>query len=222
MGALSAAWALRIGSYLYERVQRLGHDARFDKLKKDPMTWRIPWLFQSVWCFSLQAPLARVAAAGAAAPRLTRMDAIGAAVFVGGLAIETLADVQKDAFKRREPNAPMTEGLFQYSVYANYFGELTLWWGQALLAAPAATSATRVAAAVAAPVVDSLIIWRLSGVPMSEKSVWKKYGASAAYQDYRARTSLFFPLPPASVASPQALAWAKARAAKAVEGAKAQ
>lgn len=205
MGALSSLWAVRLGSYLYDRVGRIGGDARFDQLKRDPARWPVPWVFQALWCAALQAPLT-IAASSGVARRLTPWDAAGALVFAGGLLVETVADAQKDAFKRRHPHAPMTEGLFTYSVYANYFGECVLWWGQFLLAAPAATRPWQLGISAIAPIFDGLLLWRVSGIPLSEASAWRKYGDSEAYRDYRARTSLFFPLPPARVAAPADLA----------------
>jgi len=214
MAGLSSVWALRLGAYLFERVQRLGKDERFDTLKTDRWWWTVPWAFQSVWCWALQAPLAMAAGTGLAS-RLTRRDAIGAALFAGGLAYETLADSQKDAFKRRNRNAPMTEGLFRYSVYANYAGEITLWCGAALLALPAAVRPAHFLAAAVAPAFDAFLLLRVSGIPMSEASSWRRYGSSEAWLDYRARTSTLLPWPPARVATPEALALCRARAAAA-------
>jgi steroid 5-alpha reductase family enzyme len=205
LATLSSVWALRLGGYLYDRLHRIGKDDRFTALKRDRLTWLVPWGLQAVWCFALQAPLS-VAASTGAASKLCRKDAIGAAIFLGGLVFESVADAQKDAFKRLHKSAPMTEGLFAYSVYANYFGECTLWWGQFLLALPAATNWLQVLVAAAAPVLDCLLLWTVSGIPMSEKSVWRKYGSDPMYLDYRARTSVFFPLPPNSVALPAEMA----------------
>jgi steroid 5-alpha reductase family enzyme len=211
MAALSTVWAVRLGSYLYGRVVRVGADTRFTELKARPATWALPWAFQAVWCVALQAPLVIAARTGAAA-RLRPRDAVGACVFLGGLALEWVADAQKDAFKRRHPTAPMTQGVFAYSVYPNYAGECTLWWGQLLLAAPAATQPWMLAAAALAPVFDTLLIWRVSGIPLAERAAWRKYGSDPAYLDYRARTSRFVPWPPRATASPDDLARVLARA----------
>lgn len=214
MAGLSSLWALRLGAYLYDRVTRLGKDDRFDALKTDPLWWTVPWVFQSAWCWALQAPLAMAASTGLAS-RLTRRDAIGAALFAGGLAWETLADAQKDAFKRRARNAPMTEGLYSLSVYANYAGEITLWCGAALLALPAVARPAHFLAAAIAPAFDAFLLLRVSGIPLSEASAWRRYGSSEAYVDYRARTSTLLPWPPARTATPEALARCRARAAAA-------
>lgn len=200
LGVLSGVWTLRLGSYLYERVTRIGGDARFDELKKDPRKWPIPWVLQAFWCWCLQAPLSMAASTGLA-PRLGVRDCAGVLIFVGGLAIEWVADSQKDAFKRRNPSEPMTEGLFRYSVYANYFGECTLWCGAALLALPAARSPLDMVAALLAPSFDAFLLLCVSGIPLSDASSFKKYGGRPEYMDYRARTSLFIPFLPKKVAA---------------------
>lgn len=218
MAGLSSLWAMRLGSYLFDRISRLGKDARFDALKTDPLWWTVPWAFQAVWCWALQSPLAMAAGTGLAS-RLTRRDALGAALFAGGLAWETIADAQKDAFKRRNRDAPMTEGLFSTSVYANYAGEITLWCGATLLALPAARLPLHVVAAAIAPAFDAFLLLRVSGIPMSEASSWRRYGSSEAYLEYRARTSMLLPWPPARTATPEALALCRARAAAAAAAA---
>ena len=196
MGGLSSIWAIRLGSYLYDRVGRTGGDVRFDELKKDARLWTVPWLFQAVWCWALEAPLAMVAASRIASSRtLTRWDGVGAAVFLGGLLWEAIADSQKDAFKRVHKNEPMMEGLFRYSVYPSYFGEVTLWCGATLLALPAAVRPWQILVAALPPAFDAYLLWCVSGIPLSERASWAKYGTNSAYCEYRARTSLFFPWP---------------------------
>ncbi|KAI9148567.1 hypothetical protein H9P43_010165 [Blastocladiella emersonii ATCC 22665] len=195
LGALSSVWAVRLGTYLYGRVKRTGKDSRFDELKKNPAAWVFPWAAQAVWCFSLQLPLtlAALSAARGTAPRLRALDLVGVAVFAGGLALEWVADRQKDAFKSANPTAPMTSGVFRYSVYANYAGEMSLWWGAFLLAAPAMTSPWMYAGAAAGPLFDALLLLKVSGIPLLEKSAWSKYGNDPKYVEYRAKTATLLP-----------------------------
>jgi steroid 5-alpha reductase family enzyme len=220
MGTLSSLWAMRLGYYLFDRVSRTGGDTRFDELKKDSRTWCIPWIFQAIWCWALEAPLAMVAAASlsSSSSRLTRWDGVGVAIFLGGFAWECLADSQKDQFKRLHPTAPMTEGLFRYSVYANYFGEVALWCGMTLIAFPATIGRPLPYTLLATlpPVFSAYLLWRVSGIPLSEANSWRKYGGNPEYINYRARTSLFFPWPQDQIASIEKIATANAAAKKAI------
>lgn len=213
LAGLASVWTVRLGAYLYNRVSRVGGDSRFDELKRNPVAWPLPWALQALWCTSLQAPLVIAAAARAAPTRLTRWDAAGAAVFLGGLALEAVADAQKDAAKRLAPRDPVTSGVFKWSVYPQYFGELSLWCGAAMLALPTASRPWHALAALAAPCVDAALILGVSGLPLSEASSWRRYGGNAAWLRYRACTNLVFPAPPAREPPPGALEKAKARAA---------
>lgn len=219
LGALSALWALRLGTYLAARVARLGKDERFDELKKSPSRWVVPWAAQAVWCWAIQAPLtlaAASAAAGTGAPRLGRWDTLGAVIFLGGLALEAAADAHKDAAKRRAPGAPVIDGPFTLCVYPQYFGECTLWWGAVALAAPALSGRPfALAAACMSPAFTALLLWRVSGIPLLENRAWRAYGGDEAWLAYRARTSLFFPWPRVAVAAPADLARVHERASAA-------
>lgn len=220
LALLSTVWASRLGVYLYARVSRLGADERFTELKKSRVSWAVPWAAQALWCFLLQAPLT-IAARAARGGALSRWDAAGVALALGGLALEAAADAHKDAAKRAAPAAPVTDGPFRFAVYPAYFGECTLWVGAAVLAAPACAGAGQLALAAAAPAFTALLLHRVSGIPLLEKSAWAKYGGDARYRDYRARTNVFWPwfpraaAAPADVARVRALAEAAAAAAAA-------
>ena len=61
----------------------------------------------------------------------TGRDVVGLIFFIIGLAIETIADQQKYAFrsKNQDKNAFMKTGLFIWSRHPNYFGEIILHFG---------------------------------------------------------------------------------------------
>ena len=223
LGALSSIWAIRLGTYLADRVARLGKDDRFDALKSSPTRWAIPWAAQSVWCFLIQSPLTLCAAAAATAvtasgtpPRLGRLDAIGVGIFVGGLALEVTADMHKDAAKRARPTAPVCTGPFRYSVYPAYFGECALWCGAVVLASTAlAARPLTLAFACLSPAFTATLLWRVSGIPLLESTAWRKYGTDEAWLKYRAQTSLFVPWPPAASVSAEDMARVRTRGAAA-------
>ena len=55
-------------------------------------------------------------------------DIIGIIIWFGGFALEATADYQKSAFKKEHPKDFITSGVWKYSRYANYFGEVSLWY----------------------------------------------------------------------------------------------
>ncbi len=54
---------------------------------------------------------------------------IGMAISIVGLVIETLADIEKSAAKRKNPNRFVDTGLYSIVRCPNYFGELLFWTG---------------------------------------------------------------------------------------------
>lgn len=67
------------------------------------------------------------------------LDAAAAAVTLGAIAIEAIADEQLRAFRRRRkaPSEMLDTGLWAYSRHPNYFGEVLFWWGVFLFAVAA-------------------------------------------------------------------------------------
>ena len=69
------------------------------------------------------------------------------------------------------------------------------WWGVFLYAVPFLHGAAF--AVVIGPVFITLLLLFVSGIPLLERSADKKYGDDAAYREYKRRTSVLVPLPPA-------------------------
>ncbi|KAI9206606.1 uncharacterized protein BJ171DRAFT_558169 [Polychytrium aggregatum] len=189
--ALLAVWSLRLGLFLFQRVLSRP-DKRFDELKSSPVKYAGVFVMQSVWVFLCPLPVWIVLALYGPEQRAIQWsDIVGIAIWVAGFAIEAIADVQKSAFKSKHPDAFMSSGLFRYSRYANYFGEVTLWCGMFVLCASGFTSGVQWISIIS-PVFVYCLIAFVSGIPMLEKSSSQKYGQLPEYQDYVARTSKFF------------------------------
>ena len=132
--ALVAIWAGRLGLFLYRRVHKDGGDGRFDEIKPNPYRFFVTWTLQGLWVSLTLA--AAVAAISTAPPApLGPLDALGLAVWVGGFAIEVVADQQKRRFRARHPGRFIHTGLWAWSRHPNYFGEIVLWTGIAIIAA---------------------------------------------------------------------------------------
>jgi steroid 5-alpha reductase family enzyme len=84
----------------------------------------------------------------------------------------------------------MGRGLWRYTRHPNYFGDATLWWGLGLIGLGAGASA---AWGLAGPVLDTLLLTRVSGKPMLERDIDRR---RPGYREYIERTSGFVPLPP--------------------------
>lgn len=189
--ALVAAWGLRLAAHLARRNWHAPEDHRYQAIRarnQPGFAWKSLYLvfgLQAVLAFIVSAPLHAAIAAPADAPGL--LEAIGAAIVLGGLAFEAVADAQLAAFTRDAANRGrvMERGLWRYSRHPNYFGEFCVWWGFFLISA-----ATGAWWSVISPLLMSLLLLRVSGVALLERDIGARRPGYAAYA---ARTNAFFP-----------------------------
>ena len=88
-------------------------------------------------------------------------------------------------FKQSAKSGIMTCGLWRYSRHPNYFGEALFWWGIAIIA----YLATNYYLAIISPLLITLLLRYISGVPMLEE----KYKNNPEFQEYASKTSVFIP-----------------------------
>ncbi len=188
-------WALRLGSFLFRRVRRDGRDGRFDTIKTDPLRFFMTWTLQGLWVL-LTAACALAIITSEERRSIGWVAIVGIVVWVAGFAIEVVADRQKSAFKKDRANDGrfITTGLWAWSRHPNYFGEITLWAGIAIMALPI-LSGWRWAMLIS-PVFVYLLITRVSGVPMLEARAAKRWGDEEAFQEYTANTPVLMLRPP--------------------------
>jgi len=192
---LVVIWAARLGSYLFRRIRKSGKDDRFDAIKPSFIRFLTTWTLQGLWV-SLT-----LAAALAAITTTERKDLglvawVGVAVWVLGFGIEATADYQKSRFRATAENRGrfIHSGLWSWSRHPNYFGEIVLWVGVAVIAVPVLQGWQW--ATLVSPVFVALLLIRVSGIPMLEKKADEKWGGQEDYEAYKARTSVLVPLPP--------------------------
>ena len=61
---------------------------------------------------------------------------VGAGLWLLGFTIECIADKQKSQFRAHNKDGFISEGLWAWSRHPNYFGEIVLWMGIAVIAVP--------------------------------------------------------------------------------------
>jgi steroid 5-alpha reductase family enzyme len=197
LAALVVVWAGRLGSFLFARIRRDGRDGRFDALKPSLPRFLMTWTLQGLWVLLTLAP--SLAAMTTLQPRpLDLFAAVGLAVWAIGFGIEVVADRQKREFRRHPGNRGrfITTGLWAWSRHPNYFGEITLWTGVALLAAPVLGGWQYLT--LVSPLFVYLLLTRVSGIPLLEARAEERWGGDPAYRAYRDRTPPLFPRPPRS------------------------
>ena len=195
VAAMVAVWALRLGTFLFRRVKRDGRDGRFDEIKVDPLRFFMTWTLQGLWVLLTLAAGLAIMTSKDQEP-LGWIAAVGIIVWLVGFAIEVVADRQKSTFKSDTANAGrfITSGLWSWSRHPNYFGEIMLWTGIAIMAVPLLSGWRWVT--LISPVFVTLLLTRVSGIPMLERRADDRWGDEDDYQTYKARTSVLIPLPP--------------------------
>ena len=192
VAALVLVWAIRLGTFLYRRIHRAGKDDRFDALK--PSFWRFlnVWTIQALWV-TFTAAAALVVLTTSVRKDLDIFALLGFLIWAAGFAIEVAADSQKGKFGADPANKGkfIQTGLWARSRHPNYFGEIVLWVGVAVIALPVLQGWTWVA--LISPVFVTLLLTRVSGVPLLEKKADKKWGGQADYEAYKKNTPVLIP-----------------------------
>jgi steroid 5-alpha reductase family enzyme len=188
-------WAVRLGSYLFVRVRRVGRDGRFDQIKTDTLRFLMTWTLQGLWVLLTMA-CALAIITGIERESIGWVAMVGMAVWVAGFAIEVVADRQKSVFKRDPANDGrfITSGLWAWSRHPNYFGEIVLWVGIAIMALPVLSGWRWVT--LISPVFVVVLLTRVSGIPMLEARAEKRWGSEEEFQAYTRNTPVLIPRPP--------------------------
>ena len=185
-------WAGRLGSFLFRRIHAAGGDQRFDHIKVSSSRFFVAWTLQGAWvvmtsCAALTAILsAEQAAVGV-------IYVMGAVMWVAGFVIEVMADQQKSRFRADPANAGrfINVGLWARSRHPNYFGEILLWAGIAVMAIPYLSSTQWVV--MLSPLFVYALLTRISGIPTLARRGQQLWGDDPTYQAYVANTPRLLP-----------------------------
>jgi steroid 5-alpha reductase family enzyme len=187
---LVAIWSLRLSVYITLRNRGAPEDYRYQAIRanNEPHFWLKSWYI----VFALQASLAWIIcmpllpAISSASP-LGWLDAVAFVLFLVGFVFEAGGDYQLARFRANPDNhgRVLDSGLWRYTRHPNYFGDFCIWWAFYLFAVAAGAWWT-----VASPLLMSLLLLRVSGVALLEKSISER---RPEYAQYVARSNAFFP-----------------------------
>ena len=185
-------WAARLGPFLFRRIQKAGEDRRFRKIKLSTPRFLLTWTLQGTWVF-LTAGAALAAIMTPNVAPLGTLFYVGAVMWVLGFAIEVIADNQKSAFKADAANENkfITTGIWARAQHPNYFGEILLWAGVAVMALPSLSGSAMIF--LISPVFVAVLLTRISGVPLLRKTAGERWGEDPEYQAYLKNTPLLIP-----------------------------
>ncbi len=191
VAVIAAAWAGRLFLHLFwNRVRgEAKEDGRYRAMREHwgeraPLYFFVFYQGQAV--VAVLFSLVFYAAMGRAGP-LDGWDYVGAAVAVIAVAGEMVADQQLARWRRQHPGKTCRAGLWRYSRHPNYFFEWTHWFAYVCIGGGHLLTWL-------GPVLMFLFLFRLTGIPYTEKQALKSRGED--YRRYQETTSVFFPWPP--------------------------
>jgi len=187
---LVAIWALRLSVYITVRNWGEPEDYRYQKIRANNEPG---FAFKSLYIvFGLQGFLAWLIALplmpaimnpGGIGP----LEIIATVLWLTGFIFEAGGDYQLARFKRDASNEGrvLNTGFWRYTRHPNYFGDFCVWWAFYLFALAAGGWWS-----VISPLLMSVLLLKVSGVAMLEKTITDR---RPAYADYIRRTNAFFP-----------------------------
>tara|TARA_B100000745_G_scaffold300362_1_gene254014 strand:- start:2015 stop:2788 length:774 start_codon:yes stop_codon:yes gene_type:complete len=192
---LAGLWGMRLTLRIYLRNRKKTEDFRYKKWRDE---WGIWFYIRSYFqVYILQGFLmvvvgysfVHVSVFGDSSA-LSFISIGGVLVWLVGYFFETVGDWQLDKFIASKPASDeiLSSGLWKYTRHPNYFGEVTMWWGLWIMIVSLPLSYV----ALISPLMITFLILKVSGIPMLEKS----FADNQNFQEYKKRTSAFFPLPP--------------------------
>lgn len=193
---LATVWGLRLSGYLAWRKFGKPEDYRYrDMRDRHPRSFPIRSLLT---IFGLQGALMWVIAlplqlASPASPSSVTLTVMGVLLWLTGFLFESIGDSQLARFKSDPTNdgRVMDRGLWRYTRHPNYFGDFLIWWGFYILALASGAPWW----SVIGPIMMSVLLMRVSGVTLLEKSLKSR---KEGYEQYVSRTNAFFPWWPRS------------------------
>lgn len=186
--ALVTIWGGRLALHIARRSHGAGEDPRYEELMSKGTGGLVRKVLLpqglAIWFVSLPIQVTVVSLT-----HVTWVLVLGVALWVVGMAFESIGDAQLAAYKKDPNRGPvMDRGLWRYTRHPNYFGDACVWWGIYLICA----SSWPGIFTILSPIAMTYFLVFATGARLLERTMMKRDG----YPEYAARTSMFFPLPP--------------------------
>lgn len=193
VNAMVTIWGLRLAGHIYSRNRGKPEDFRYAQWRREWRNFYVRsflqvFFLQNVFLSIISWPVIFVNLSGPAT--FQPLIWVGGLIWLVGFLFESVGDLQLAKFKMNPANRGriITTGLWRYTRHPNYFGEAVQWWGVYLMA----TAVPGGWITFASPLLITYLLRYVSGVPMLEH----KYESHPEFQLYKARTSVFIPMPP--------------------------
>jgi steroid 5-alpha reductase family enzyme len=194
MSALAFFWGIRLALHIWWRHRDKKEDPRYAQWRRDWGVWFLPrsylqvYLLQGLLMVLVGYPFIHASIYPHVA--LSVFDILGVWLWMVGFAYEAVADYQLQRFTSEPTNQGriLKTGLWKYSRHPNYFGEILQWFGIACMALALPYGYF----ALLSSLLVTLLLLRVSGVPMLESHLQHKPG----YRAYAERTNAILPWHP--------------------------
>lgn len=107
------------------------------------------------------------------------------AVSLLAVVLQTVSDIQMQAFRKNRTTPFIRVGLWKHSRHPNYLGEILMWWGVAL----SAVCVLKIWYLITGAVVNTVMFLVVS-IPMADKRQSRKDG----YDEYKRQTRILLPI----------------------------
>ena len=184
-------WATRLGSFLFLRIKKAGEDKRFREFKKSWSRWLLTWTTSGMWV-TICSLCALTAISSNSVIEIGLLFYLGLFLFITGLIIEIVADLQKTKFRSIPTNKEkfISTGLWSRSRHPNYVGEITLWFGISIMSFSNLNGLELIT--LISPIFTYWLLVYVSGVNILEKNGQKKWGHLESYKKYIKNTPRLF------------------------------
>ncbi len=191
---LVSVWGIRLAMHIGLRSKGKAEDFRYRQWREEWGKWFVirsylqVYVLQGFFMLIISVPI--IIAGVKASNKVNLLTGVGFMMWLIGFAFEAIGDYQLSVFIKNKTNKGdvIQTGLWKYSRHPNYFGEVLLWWGIFIITLPIPNSFW----GIISPITITFLLLYVSGIPMLEA----KYKNNPQFQDYKKRTSAFFPLPP--------------------------
>tara|TARA_B100000579_G_scaffold203639_1_gene166488 strand:- start:493 stop:1347 length:855 start_codon:yes stop_codon:yes gene_type:complete len=189
IGLMIVIWALRLSSFLFLRVKKVGEDVRFKEIKKSFSRFLLAFTLQGFWVFMCTFPALIVLTSSNFEVDIFLI--FGSILWLFGFLYEVIADKQKSNFNINNKGKFISSGLWSLSRHPNYFGEITLWTGITIISITVLSGFQYLA--LLTPLFIFRLLNNISGVNLLEDIGNKRWGSEKEYQTYIKKTPKFFP-----------------------------
>ena len=180
-------WAIRLGVFLFLRIQNDGEDKRFRSIKPSMSKFFMTWTLQATWV-SICSLCALTGISSDNGIIINNLFFIGLIFFVVGFFLEVVADSQKTKFRKnpKNKNTFINSGLWAYSRHPNYLGEISIWTGISIISFSSLSNLQLVT--LISPIFTYVLLVYVSGVRLLEASGHEKWGHLKSYKEYIKKT----------------------------------